>query len=270
MSAPSTVWSYRNWIWNLARRELAVRHKRSVLGSLWSLINPAATLAIYTAVFGAFLRMEPPVAGNGELKNFAIYLFIALVMWNFFSGVVNGSMSGLQAAGTMLSKVYFPPESPAIANLLAALVQVSIEASIATVVLIVLGNVSWTFLLWPLIIALLALFGLGFGLLVSVYNIVYRDVAYLVGIFMQMLFYATPIVYPLSVVNVNWAGIDARWVIENVNPLSSFVASTRDVMYQLEVPPIHDWLEMAVWSVGMLALGWYAFGRKAADLIEEL
>lgn len=270
MSAPATVWSYRSWILNLARRELAVRHKRSVLGWTWSLINPAATLAIYAAVFGAFLRMEPPVAGNGTLQNFAVYLFIALVMWNFFNAVVNGSMTGLSASGPMLSKVYFPPESPAIANLLAAMVQVGLEASIAALLLVVLSNVSWTFLLWPPIILLLAMFALGFGLLVSVYNIVYRDVAYLVGIFMQMLFYATPIVYPIDIVNVEWAGIDARWVIENLNPLSSFVASTRDVMYLLEVPPWHDWLIMAGWSVGMLALGWFAFGRKAADLIEEL
>ena len=270
MSAPTTVWSYRSWILNLARRELAVRHKRSILGWTWSLINPAATLAIYAAVFGAFLRMEPPVAGNGTLKNFAVYLFIALVMWNFFNAVVNGSMTGLSAAGPMLSKVYFPPESPAIANLLAALVQVGLEASIAALLLIVLGNVSWTFLLWPPIILLLAMFSLGFGLLVSVYNIVYRDVAYLVGIFMQMLFYATPIVYPIDIVNVSFAGIDARWVIENLNPLTSFVESTRDVMYLLEVPRWHDWLIMFGWSAGMLVLGWFAFGRKAADLIEEL
>lgn len=269
MSAPSTVWSYRNWIWNLARRELTARHKRSVLGWLWSLINPAATLLIFTAVFGVVMRMDPPFAGNGELKSFAIYLYIGLVMWNFFNSVVNGSMSGLQSAGGMLSKVYFPPESPAIANLLATLVQVGLEATIAVIALVVLGNVSWTFVLWPILIVLLGLFSLGFGLLVSVYNIVYRDVAYLVSIFMQMLFYATPIVYPLQLVEDN-AGATARWAVENLNPISSFVAATRDILYGLRVPPLHDWLTMIIWSAVMLLLGWFAFGRKAADLIEEL
>ena len=84
----------------------------SVLGSLWSLLNPAATLAIYSLVFGAFLRIEPPVAGNGELKNFALYLFCALVMWNFFSQVVRGSQEALTGAGPLLKKVYFPPSAP--------------------------------------------------------------------------------------------------------------------------------------------------------------
>ena len=268
MSSPSVVWSYRNWIWNLARRELTARNKRSVLGWLWSLINPAATLLIYTAVFGLFLRIEPPVAGNGELESFALYLFVALVMWNFFSAVVNGSISGLQSAGGMLSKVYFPPESPAIANLVATLVQVALEVTIATAALVIVSNVSWTFVLWPIVILLLAMFALGFGLLVSVYNIVYRDVAYLVGIFMQMLFYSTPIVYPLYIVEDSYPQI--AWVIDNLNPLSAFVGATRDLTYGLSIPPLESWLAMLGWSLGMLALGWAAFGRKASDLIEEL
>jgi ABC-2 type transport system permease protein len=85
MSSPQTVWQYRTWVWNLARRELTARHKRSVLGWAWSLINPAATLAIYTVVFGVFLKIEPPIAGNGTTKSFALFLFVALVQWNFFT-----------------------------------------------------------------------------------------------------------------------------------------------------------------------------------------
>lgn len=270
MSAPATVWAYRTWIGNLARRELTAKHKRSVLGWLWSLINPAATLAIYTVVFGVFLRIEPPFAGNGTTKSFALFLFIGLIQWNFFNAVVTGSMGSLEAAGGMLSKVYFPPESPAIANLLASSVQVAIETAIAVVVLTVLGNVSWTAVLMVPIVALLAVFSLGFGLFVSVYNVMYRDISYLVSIFMQILFYATPIIYPLTLVPEELWGLPARWMIENLNPVTAFVGSAREALYLLEAPSASQWLVMAAWSALALVVGWWAFNRKAAELIEEL
>jgi len=270
VSSPSTVWAYRNWIGNLARRELTAKHKRSVLGWAWSLINPAATLAIYSMVFGVFLKVEPPVAGNGTTKSFAIYLFIALVLWNFFNATLMGSMGSLEAAGSMLSKVYFPPESPALANLASTLVQVGIETVIAIGVLIALGNVSWTMIFIVPIVFLLGVFSLGAGLYVSVYNIMYRDVSYLVGILMQMLFYATPIVYPITLVPDTLYGLPARWMIENLNPLASFVGAARDSMYLLKVPPASQWFAMAFWAFVALAIGWWTFNRKAADLIEKL
>ncbi len=89
MSTPAQVWQYRTLIGNLAQRDLKSRYKKSVLGWLWSLINPAVTLGIYTVVFGVFLGAEAPVAGNGTTQNFALFLFCALVAWNFFSGTIN-------------------------------------------------------------------------------------------------------------------------------------------------------------------------------------
>lgn len=270
MSSLTTVWNYRTWILNLTRRELTSRYKRSVLGWMWSLINPAATLAIYAVVFGTFLKIQPPVAGNGHTQVFAIYLFIGLVVWNFFNAVVNGSMLALQASGGMLTKVYFPPESPAIANMLSAAFQLLIETTILVVVLIVVGNVSWVFVLLPLVFVMLAVMSTGMGLYVSVYNIVYRDVAYLVSIFMQVLFYMTPIVYPLSMVPEKIGPVPIRWIIENLNPVAAFVDSTRALLYGLYVPPLKEWLVMAAWSLGIFLIGWWTFNRRAALLIEEL
>ena len=84
MASATEIWSYRGLIWNLTQRELKVKYKRSLLGWLWSLINPATTLAIYTIVFGTLLKITPPIAGNGHTKSFALFLFAALVIWNFF------------------------------------------------------------------------------------------------------------------------------------------------------------------------------------------
>jgi len=268
MKNVTELWAYRNLIYNLAQRELRSRYKKSVLGWLWSLINPAASLLVYSLVFGLFLKVEPPVAGNGTTKSFALFLFCALSMWNFFSQVVNGSMGALATSGSLLHKVYFPAACPAVANLLTTLIQVVIEVGILVVVMIAIGNASWTILLLPFGVVLLGLFALGIGLAVSMFNVFYRDIGYLVGISMNIWFYATPIVYTLAYVETN-AG--STWVrIIELNPLTQFVEMSRDLLYLHTVPSPKAWGFMLVVSVVTLVVGSWIFERKARQLAEEL
>ncbi len=262
------VWSYRGLIGHLAQRELKSKYKRSVLGWLWSLLNPAATLLIYTMVFGTVLRIPPPVAGNGTLVNFALFLFSALVIWNFFNGVVVGSMGSLISAGSLLKKVYFPPECPVIANVLTVLLQTGLEALILVTVLIVLGNVSWTFLLFPYLLLLLGMFSLGIGLVLSLANVYLRDVNYLVGIGMSLLFYGTPIVYTYSLVEEN----APEWIqtMVQLNPLTHFVTASQQIFYLLEVPDLSRIVGLTVTSVLTFVLGSLVFLAKSGDVSEEL
>ena len=97
-----------------------MRHSRpsSKTGWLWSLINPATTLAIYTVVFGVFLGAVAPVAGNGTTQSFALYLFCALVCWNFLSGAINTSIQQFASAGPLLTRTYFPPECPMVSGMM--------------------------------------------------------------------------------------------------------------------------------------------------------
>jgi len=262
------LWAYRNLIYNLAQRELRSRYKKSVLGWLWSLINPAASLLVYSVVFGLFLRIVPPVAGNGTTTSFALFLFCALVMWNFFSAVVNGSMAALATSGSLLHKVYFPAACPAVANLLTTLIQVVIEVGILIVVMIVIGNASWTILLLPAGVALLGVFALGIGLAVSMFNVFYRDIGYLVGIGMNIWFYATPIVYTLQYV---LDSVGPTWVrVLELNPMTQFVEMSRDLLYLQTVPTPKEWLFMFVVSFATLIVGSWIFERKARQLAEEL
>jgi ABC-type polysaccharide/polyol phosphate export permease len=264
LSTPAQVWSYRTLIANLAQRDLKARYKKSVLGWVWSLINPAATLGIYTVVFGFFLRAEPPVAGDGTTKSFALYLFCGLVVWNLFAGVVNTSIASFAAAGPLLTRTYFPPECPMVAGLGTVLLQSLIEAGILMAFMIVIGNVSWTALLLLPIFVLMAAFAFGVGLVLGLMNIRFRDVNYLVGIGMQVLFYATPIVYPLSIVPPEY-----QRVLE-FNPIGSFVYSVRQVVYMLEFPTLGNWVVMATAATVSLLGGWIVFGRWAPTVIEEL
>jgi len=263
------TWRHAGLVGNFASRELKSRFKGSVLGWAWSLINPLATLAVYSIVFGFFLKFPPPVAGNGHLKNFSIYLFTALVMWNFFFAVVTGSMGSLIGAGPLLRKIYFPPWTPIAGSAIAALTQTGIETALLIVVFIAVGNISWTVVFVPILLALLAAFSLGLGYMLALFNAKLRDVNYIVQVGLNLLFYACPIIYPISKVqevvhNHPWAKI-YYW-----NPLTQFIEANRDVLYELRAPSIGRMAYLTVVSVGVLIAGWLYFERGSRDVSEEL
>lgn len=271
MTAVTEIWSYRNLIYNLAQRELRARYKKSFLGWAWSLINPAAMLGIYSLVFGLFLGGTAPAMGSQppDTKGpFALYLFAGLYLWNFFNGTLTGAIAALQAGG-LLNKVYFPPACPAIANTITVLLQALIEAGILLVVMIMLGNVGWTLVLFPVLIVMVMLFALGIGLFLSIYNIYYRDVGYLVSILMQVLFYATPIVYPSSAVPANIGPVPIGRIIA-LNPLTQFVNWSRDAFYSLTWPSLASAVGLVVVSVGTFVVGAAIFNRKSRLITEEL
>jgi ABC-2 type transport system permease protein len=265
----SEVWRYRGLVADFARRELKGKYKGSVLGSFWALVNPLATLAIYSLVFGFFLRFEPPVAGNGELRSFPIYLFTGLVVWNFFLAVATGSMQALIGAGPLLRKIYFPPFTPVLGNAVATLQQTAIELALLLVVFVVVWNVGWTVLLLPFLVVLLGAFSLGVGLLLAMLNAKLRDINYIVQVVFNLLFYAAPIIYPISFVTDRYA--EHPWLrVYEFNPITAFVEAFRDVLYHLSVPPAWQLGYLTVISLGMLCVGWRFFQSRAADVSEEL
>ncbi|MCP4435906.1 MAG: ABC transporter permease [Actinomycetia bacterium] len=264
MSTPAQVWQYRTLIGNLAQRDLKSRYKKSVLGWLWSLINPAVTLAVFTVVFGVFLRAEPPVAGNGTTSSFALYLFSALVAWNFFSGTINTLIANFASAGGLLTRTYFPPECPMVSGLMTTALQAGLETLILMGFMVLVGNVSWTFVIGLPVLILLALFAYGLGLVVGLGNIRFRDVGYLVGIGLQVMFYATPIVYPLSIVPDGWQ------TLIRLNPLTHYADGMRNAFYLHSMPTAVNWSVMVGSAVASLVLGWWIFSRNAPKVIEEL
>jgi ABC-2 type transport system permease protein len=270
VTALTEIWTYRTLIGNLAQRELKSRYKKSALGWAWSLINPAATLGIYTVVFGVFLKQKAPVAGNGEFSSFGLYLFAALIMWNFFNATVMGSIGALQGAGPLLKKVYFPPECAAIANMLTVLTQTALEAGIMVVIMIAVGNVSWTFLLFPFVVVMLMLFSLGLGLMVSIWNVYFRDIGYLVGIAMNLLFYATPIIYSLQTVSDSGKHGPQIANLLRLNPMTQFTLMSRDLFYTHTLPSGWAVIGTLAASVGMFVVGYAIFVRKALNVSEEL
>jgi len=261
------LWAYRSLIYNLAQRELRARYKKSLLGWVWSLLNPASVLAVYTLVFGYFFDSPAPIAGNGHTTVFALYLFAGLWVWNCFNGTVLGSIAALQSSGPLLNKVYFPPACPALANTITVLLQTMIEAGILLVIMILLGNVGWMLILFPLLVLCITLFSVGIGLALSVYNVFYRDVSYLVTIGMNVLFYATPIIYSITLVEKKSETL-AR--IMELNPIAQYVQWSRDIFYGLTLPSTTSLIVVPLASFAIFVLGLFIFNRKSRDIAQEL
>jgi ABC-2 type transport system permease protein len=135
--------------------------------------------------------------------------------------------------------------------------------------MIALGNVSLTFLLFPLLIVLVTLFALGIGLALSVYNVFYRDIGYLVTIGLNLLFYATPIIYPITAVPERAWGLPIRRIIE-LNPIAQFVSWSRDAFWSLTWPSSVSFVCVISFSICTFVLGLAIFNRKSRDIVQEL
>lgn len=272
MSALGANSLLRQWnlIHNFGQRDLKTKFKGSALGWLWSLAVPLATLGIYSVVFSIIFRAQPPEMGNGRTGIFVIWLFCGLTAWTFFSTTINAGMSGLLGTGALLQKVYFPAYAPVLGAALASGVQWGIEVGILAVVLLVMLNVGWTWLLIPIWAIIFIVFTSSLAVTVSILNIYFRDLAHLVAIALQLLFYMTPIIYPMSIVPTDWRGSINLQAILEINPLTEFVEIFRSLIYGLEVGSWTQWVTVIVWTIAAYMLAAWVSRAKGRDLGEHV
>ena len=263
------IWRQWNLIWNFAQRDLKSKFKGSALGWAWSLVVPLATLAIYTIVFSVVFRGKPPDFGNGDQGIFVVWMFGGLTTWTFFASSINGGIGGLLGTGALLKKIYFPAYAPVLGTVVAQAVQSAIEFSLYLLILLVLGNIGVSWLLLPVWLVLLAVFVASLSTALAILNVYVRDLAHLVSVGLQLMFYATPIIYNIAIVPADLHGIPLRAIIA-WSPVSLFVETLRALTYGLEVPPVSVWLAMLGWTAAALAFGVLVHRRRGGDLGEEL
>jgi ABC-type polysaccharide/polyol phosphate export permease len=274
MSRLSDFTGTRDLTVNLTLRELRGRYKRSFLGWTWSLLNPLATVLIYSLVFSFFLKIEPPVGHPSGLKSFALFLLCALVPWNLFQNGLNMGLGSLISNGNLIKKVYFPRELLVLSATGSLVVTMLIELGVLGAILIIFGNMVLPWIPVVLVLVVIeAVFVFGIALALSVWNVYFRDMQYLVAILIQVLFYTCPIVYPMRYVPVHATvfGVEIPFLrIYNLNPLVRFINVFRDVLYDLRFPPLWDLCYITLWAGAMLALGMFVFGRLDRRLAEEV
>ena len=265
----ASLWAYRSLIWNFAQRDLKSRFKGTALGWAWALMAPLATLLTYSLVFGFFFQSPAPDFGNGRAGIFAVWLLGGLVPWAFFLVTLSVSMPTLLGNGALLQKVYFPSFAPIIGAGLAILVQTLIEFSLFAVVLLLLGNVGPTWLLFPVWLALFVVFVMGVALSLAILNVHLRDLAHLTNVALQLLFFLTPIIYQISKVPEKWNWVPVRALIR-LNPMTGFVDSLRDLAYGLQVPDLITWIQMSAWAVGAVVVAFFVYRWRGLDIGESV
>jgi len=265
----ASPWEYRFLIWNFARRDLRSRFKGTAVGWTWSLILPLATVAIYSAVFSVFIRIEPPPMGNGTAGNYAVWLLVGMIPWTFMLNAITMSMPTVLGNGPLLQKVYFPSYVPSAGALIAIGIQGVIELGIVLAILVAFGNAGLTWLAVPLWALAMALFVGCLGYVLAIFNVYYRDVAQLVTVAMQMIFFLSPIIYPLTLVPEEWHGIPVRLLLE-ANPIGQFIIIAKQLMYDLVLPSGAQVSYMLAWIVGLGILAVLVFRRWGQDVAEAI
>lgn len=252
------IWHYRDLLYFLTWREISLRYKQTFLGVLWAIIQPVMTVAVFTVFLGRLAKMP------SDGVPYPVFNYLGLLPWMYFSNAVTRSTSSLVNSSALISKVYFPRVLIPLSGTLSALADFAI-AFVVLVVLMLFYHIipaASTLFLVPLVM-LTALAALGAGMWLSAVNVKFRDVTHALPFLMQVWMYATPVVYPTSIVPERW-----RWVFA-LNPLTGIIDGYRAATLGRPL----DWQTLAVSTLAtfvMLAFGVRRFSkmeREFADIV---
>lgn len=256
------LWASRELVGNLVRRDLKVRHRGTFLGMLWSLTTPLLTVGLYYFVFKVLLGAAPVrdfARPDGHGIPFAIYFFCGLTIWNFFGNSIGAATGSVVGSGYLLNKVYFPRAILPLSVVLSCLVTFGFELAVLFVSVLLFVGLPSAQLLWmPLIVAVVGVLSYGLALILATVTVFLRDVAHFIGVFLQLWFWGTPIIYSLQYA-------DGRTTLSRVlklNPMTGLVVSFRDVVVLNHAPSFRLLGSDAVVAGVVLAVGAVVFSRS--------
>jgi lipopolysaccharide transport system permease protein len=255
------LWAYRELLFFLTLRDIQVRYKQTLLGAAWAIIQPLATMLLFWLFFGKLAGMP------SDGIDYPLFAFAGLLPWTFFANALTTSGNSLVGSSNLVTKVYFPRMIIPGAAVLAGLVDFAIAFVVLGGLLLIYACYGllgydgppfhWQVLLLPYLILLLALLATGVGMGLSALNVQYRDVRYALPFLIQLWMFATPIIYPTSIVPLRW-----RWVLA-LNPLTGIVEGFRSTLFARPI----DWSALALSTavtVGVFLFAAYYFRRMEA------
>jgi lipopolysaccharide transport system permease protein len=238
------LWAYRELLYFLTLRDVKVRYKQTLMGAAWVVIQPLMTMLIFTLIFNRFARLD-----TKDIP-YPLFAYSGLLLWTFFANAVTSGTYSLVNNSHLVTKVYFPRVFIPAAAVGAGLVDLGI-ASLLLIALAIYYSVSpsWGALMLPLIVLLAATLALGTGMLVSALTVKYRDLRHALPFVMQFWMFASPVIYPTSIVPEQW-----RWILL-VNPMTGILEGFRAAL----TGQAFDWTMIAVSAVAATALLVVAF-----------
>jgi lipopolysaccharide transport system permease protein len=251
------LWDYRELLYFLIWRDVKVRYKQAALGAAWAILQPLLTMLIFSLIFGLFAKV--PSDGTP----YPLFAFTALVPWNFFAAALGQSSNSVVGSANLISKVYFPRLAIPLAAVLAGLVDFGIAFLVLCGMMIYYKQPPTIHvLLLPVFVALELCAALGVGFWLSAMNVKYRDVRYVVPFLVQFWMYASPIIYPSSLIPMRYRTLYA------LNPMVGVVDGFRWALLGTKTPPGPVVLVSGVMTILFLIGGAMYFRRMEAHFAD--
>ena len=252
------IYAYREMIVGLVRRDLRGRYKGSVLGFLWTFINPLLQLLVYTFVFSVVMK-------NG-IEKYPVWLFIALIPWLFFSTSITSGCSSVLASQDMVKKIYFPREVLPIATVTSGFVNM-LYCFVVIFAVLLISRIGFNFLALlclPIIMIVEYLLALGFALLFSALTVYFRDLQYILTVITMAWMYMTPVLYQVDILPENLTKLFY------LNPMTPIIVAYRDILFYKQVPQLQTLLLSLGVGVFFCVVGFVVFHKLQKHFIEEL
>jgi lipopolysaccharide transport system permease protein len=258
------IWAYRDLLLLFIRRDIVTKYKQTILGPLWFIIQPILTTLMYLLVFGRIANIPtdntPPI----------LFYLSGIVAWTYFSVCLTSTANTFLSNAGIFGKVYFPrlvvPLSIVISNIIQFLIQLGLLC--IAIVIYYFKGVIFTFtsnlLLLPYLILLMALLGLGFGIIISSLTTKYRDLTNLMGFGVQLWMYATPIIYPLSVIP------DKYKIFILANPLTAIIITFKSSLLGTQSINFSYLIYSSVFTLVILFLGIVIFNRVERSFMDTV
>ena len=265
------IWDYRDLLVMFVKRDITVAYKQTILGPLWWVIQPALTVIMYMVVFGGIAGI--PTDGVPQ----PLFYLGGVCMWHYFSDCLNRTANTFLANAGIFGKVYFPRLIMPIANVTSNLVRFGIQFGLFVIVYIyyvcigMAPSPNWYFLLFPLLVVMMAGLALGFGIIISSMTTKYRDLQILFSFVVQLWMYGTPIVYPLSqVAGKKVLGLDLTTIM-CINPVTPVIETFKHGALSAGEFIGWGWLAYSfVFMLVVLALGVLIFNKVQKSFMDTV
>ncbi len=254
------IYNYRELLKSNIKKDIRGKYKGSILGILWSFLNPLLQVVVYWIIFPYLFR-------GASIPNYLCYLVTGIIPWTFFTSVINLGTTSIKTNAGIIKKVYFPREVLLISQMLSGLVNFFISCVIIVIFCIGTGaGISIHLVLLPVIALIQALLSLGIIFFLSAFEVYVQDIEYIVGFVLNMAFYGTPILYDIEMFKS--AGILYKLV--SWNPMTIIINAYRDIFLYHTWPPVKGLCLVLILAVIILVVGYYVFKRLEKGFAEVL
>ncbi len=251
------VYEYREFLKTSVKKDVRGKYKKSALGVLWSFLNPLLQMAVYAFVFGKILNVGEP--------NYTVFICCGLIPWNFFCAAINRATYTIVENGGIIKKVYFPRELLPISVVSSEAVNFVISSIIIVAFVLFSGlGISWTWIFYPLLLLILYVFLISIAFFLSAMTVYFRDLQHFTGIFLQLMFYATPIAYAGARVPGKFS------FILKLNPVAYIIDGFRKIFMEHQIPELLPLLVILLIGFGLCVIGYMFFNKMQKGFAEEL